>query len=88
MLQTVKDGKSILIEGFHLDPGLYLYEFGKYGVGHLTGSSDFEGLAGSPTPLSKQARPSSTPAFEEQGQLPACMLKPGQAGRGSLWREL
>lgn len=34
-LQTIRDGKSIIIEGLHLDPGLYLYEFGKYGIRHL-----------------------------------------------------
>lgn len=34
-LQTIRDGKSIIIEGLHLDPGLYLHEFGKYGISHL-----------------------------------------------------
>lgn len=89
MLQTVKDGKSIIIEGFHLDPGLYLYEFGKYGVGHLTGSSDFEGLAGSPTPLSKQARPGSPPAPHrgEGSCLRACsrQARPAWAACAMYW---
>ena len=35
VLQTIRDGKSIIIEGLHLDPGLYLEEFGKYGIRHL-----------------------------------------------------
>lgn len=34
-VQTIRDGKSIIIEGLHLDPGLYLHEFGKYGISHL-----------------------------------------------------
>lgn len=38
--QTIRDGKSIIIEGLHLDPGLYLYEFGKYGIRHLHTRSD------------------------------------------------
>lgn len=37
-VQTIRDGKSIIIEGLHLDPGLYLYEFGKYGIRHLVHS--------------------------------------------------
>ena len=32
MLQCIRDGKSIIIEGSHLDPGLFLDEFGRYGV--------------------------------------------------------
>lgn len=39
-VQTIRDGKSIIIEGLHLDPGLYLYEFGKYGIGHLHTRND------------------------------------------------
>ena len=39
-LQTIRDGKSIIIEGLHLDPGLYLYEFGKYGIRHLHTRND------------------------------------------------
>ena len=39
-LQTIRDGKSIIIEGLHLDPGLYLYEFGKYGIRHLHSRAD------------------------------------------------
>lgn len=39
-MQTIRDGKSIIIEGLHLDPGLYLYEFGKYGIGHLHTRND------------------------------------------------
>lgn len=39
-MQTIRDGKSIIIEGLHLDPGLYLYEFGKYGIRHLHLRSD------------------------------------------------
>ncbi len=39
-VQTIRDGKSIIIEGLHLDPGLYLYEFGKYGIRHLHSRSD------------------------------------------------
>jgi hypothetical protein len=39
-MQTIRDGKSIIIEGLHLDPGLYLYEFGKYGIRHLHTRSD------------------------------------------------
>ena len=35
LVQAAKDGKSIIMEGSHLDPGLFLYEFGKYGTGHL-----------------------------------------------------
>ena len=33
--QCIRDGKSIIMEGLHLDPGLYLYEFGRYGQAHL-----------------------------------------------------
>jgi hypothetical protein len=36
-LQTIRDGKSVIIEGMHIDPGLYLYEFGRYGLHHLQG---------------------------------------------------
>ena len=39
-MQTIRDGKSIIIEGLHLDPGLYLYEFGKYGIRHLHTRND------------------------------------------------
>ena len=39
-MQTIRDGKSIIIEGLHLDPGLYLHEFGKYGIRHLHTRSD------------------------------------------------
>ncbi|KAK9863060.1 hypothetical protein WJX84_002161 [Apatococcus fuscideae] len=35
LTKSIRDGKPIIIEGLHLDPGLYLYEFGKYGVAHL-----------------------------------------------------
>ncbi|KAL3138879.1 hypothetical protein ABBQ32_005706 [Trebouxia sp. C0010 RCD-2024] len=35
LVKTIRDGKSIIIEGLHLDPGLYLHEFGKYGISHL-----------------------------------------------------
>jgi hypothetical protein len=34
-MQCIADGKSIIIEGMHLDPGLYLYEFGHHGQAHL-----------------------------------------------------
>jgi hypothetical protein len=34
-MQCIVDGKSIIIEGMHLDPGLYLYEFGHHGQAHL-----------------------------------------------------
>ncbi|KAL0041761.1 hypothetical protein WJX79_003730 [Trebouxia sp. C0005] len=40
LVKTIRDGKSIIIEGLHLDPGLYLYEFGKYGIRHLHTRSD------------------------------------------------
>ena len=33
--QTIRDGKPIIIEGTHIDPGLYLYEFGHHGICHL-----------------------------------------------------
>ena len=39
-MQTIRDGKSIIIEGLHLDPGLYLHEFGRYGIRHLHTRSD------------------------------------------------
>jgi hypothetical protein len=31
-LQCIQDGKSIILEGLHLDPGLYLHEFGQGGL--------------------------------------------------------
>ncbi|KAL3130851.1 hypothetical protein ABBQ38_000183 [Trebouxia sp. C0009 RCD-2024] len=40
LVKTIRDGKSIIIEGLHLDPGLYLHEFGKYGISHLHTRSD------------------------------------------------
>ena len=40
LMQTIRDGKSIIIEGLHLDPGLYLEEFGKYGIRHLHTRND------------------------------------------------
>lgn len=82
LAKTVKDGKSIIIEGFHLDPGLYLYEFGKYGVGHLTGSSDFEGLAGSPTPLSKQVSSADLQQPAQASQARAPSSPPAQPADG------
>ncbi|KAK9837746.1 hypothetical protein WJX74_004123 [Apatococcus lobatus] len=39
LTKSIRDGKPIIIEGLHLDPGLYLYEFGKYGVAHLLRNS-------------------------------------------------
>lgn len=35
-VQCLTDGKSIIMEGMHLDPGLYLYEFARYSQAHLT----------------------------------------------------
>ena len=35
-MQCLLDGKSIIIEGMHLDPGLYLYEFAHYSQAHLS----------------------------------------------------
>lgn len=32
MLQTLSDGKPIIIEGMHLDPGLYIQDFGRMGI--------------------------------------------------------
>lgn len=40
LVKTIRDGKSIIIEGLHLDPGLYLYEFGRYGIRHLHTRND------------------------------------------------
>lgn len=34
-VQCLTDGKSIIMEGMHLDPGLYLYEFARYSQAHL-----------------------------------------------------
>lgn len=31
-LQTLSDGKPIIIEGMHLDPGLYIHDFGQRGI--------------------------------------------------------
>ena len=31
-MQCTKDGKSFIMEGLHLEPGMYLYEFGRQGV--------------------------------------------------------
>ena len=31
----MRDGKAFIIEGLHLDPGLYLYEFGRHGTSQL-----------------------------------------------------
>ena len=33
-VQCMRDGKSMIMEGVHLDPGLYMAEFGKYGLIH------------------------------------------------------
>ena len=35
-VQCILDGKSIIMEGMHLDPGLYLYEFARYSQAHLS----------------------------------------------------
>lgn len=35
LLKCMRDGKSMIVEGSHLDPGLFLYEFGRYGVHHM-----------------------------------------------------
>ena len=35
-MQCIVDGKSIIMEGMHLDPGLYLYEFARYSQAHLS----------------------------------------------------
>lgn len=37
-LQCISDGKSIIMEGMHLDPSLYLYEFARSGQAHLRNS--------------------------------------------------
>ena len=52
-MQTIRDGKSIIIEGLHLDPGLYLYEFGKYGISHLHTRNDSM-LPGQPAEAAEQ----------------------------------
>lgn len=41
-LQTIKDGKPIIIEGLHLDPGLYLDEFGRHGMIGMGGAFSLE----------------------------------------------
>ena len=41
-LQTLKDGKPIIIEGLHLDPGLYLDEFGRHGMVGMGGTFSLE----------------------------------------------
>ena len=45
-MQAVKDGKSVIIEGMHNDPGLYLYEFAHCGLQHLQNSSAYRSHAG------------------------------------------
>lgn len=35
-MQCIVDGKSVIMEGMHLDPGLYLYEFARYSQAHLS----------------------------------------------------
>ena len=51
LLQTIRDGKSVIIEGMHIDPGLYLYEFGRYGLHHLQGPGTPQGVGSMATPM-------------------------------------
>ena len=41
-MQAVRDGKSVIIEGMHNDPGLYLYEFAHCGLQHLENSHAYK----------------------------------------------
>lgn len=53
-MQAVKDGKSIIIEGMHIDPGLYLYEFAHCGLQHLQTSPAYRSpVVRSPLPTLK-----------------------------------
>ncbi|KAK9909774.1 hypothetical protein WJX75_007283 [Coccomyxa subellipsoidea] len=38
LFKCISDGKSIIMEGMHLDPSLYLYEFARSGQAHLRNS--------------------------------------------------
>lgn len=38
-MQCIADGKSIIMEGMHLDPSLYMYEFARFGQAHLKGAA-------------------------------------------------
>lgn len=53
----MSDGKSIVMEGMHLDPGLYLYEFGRHS--QLAGQPAHDGsrAAAATQPLHAAAAP-------------------------------
>ncbi|GAB4819330.1 hypothetical protein N2152v2_006376 [Parachlorella kessleri] len=42
LCKSIKDGKPIIIEGLHLDPGLYLDEFGRHGMVGMAGAFSLE----------------------------------------------
>ncbi|BDA48634.1 probable 2-phosphoglycerate kinase at N-terminal half [Coccomyxa sp. Obi] len=56
LFKCIGDGKSIIMEGMHLDPSLYLYEFARFGQAHLknaaltTGDSVPAGVSELPSP--------------------------------------
>ena len=66
-MQSIRDGKPIIIEGLHLDPGLYLYEFGKYGVAHLLRNSSLS--SGSDMPKLHQS--DGNPQVDSHKALPS-----------------
>ena len=70
--QCMSDGKSIVMEGVHLDPGLYLYEFGRHSPAHALR----EGPDAAVQPLPSTAHASEgnarpAHAHDQQSQQPA-----------------
>ena len=76
-VQCLTDGKSIIMEGMHLDPGLYLYEFARYSQAHLT-----ERMRGRKS-LRNQEPGSVSP---EQGVAARCMPSGTAAAEAAIVR--
>ena len=71
--QSIRDGKSLILEGTYLDPGLYLREFGLGGVQPSPGSSPAPGM------LHGHAAPDADSPQHAQQPRPA--EEPPSAGR-------
>ena len=73
-MQCLLDGKSIIMEGMHLDPGLYLYEFARYSQAHLSERLSRRRSLRSPnlkssTPEEQQAAPRASPSQDAAAPL-------------------
>ncbi|EIE20940.1 hypothetical protein COCSUDRAFT_54287 [Coccomyxa subellipsoidea C-169] len=82
LFKCISDGKSIIMEGMHLDPSLYLYEFARFGQAHLKSGSLYNSDSNSagaqrPDPASIPLEEGSSPSNAATEADDEEELKPG-----------